>query len=89
MQAAHHVGGPGAEGILIAAAHQGLGGQVKHHLRLEGIQSLAQAIQIGEDDDFLAFQIFIAETASFDLGDADEIFERGVFSRLIRRECQL
>lgn len=34
MQGAHHIGSPGAERILVATPHQGLGGQVQRHLRL-------------------------------------------------------
>ena len=56
MAGAEHIGLPGLQRFEIAAAHQGLGGQVKHHLRLEGIQPLAQAIQIGQIGPFIAPQ---------------------------------
>ena len=56
MAGAEHIGLPGLQRFEIAAAHQGLGGQVKHHLRLEGIQALAEAIQIGQIGPLIAPQ---------------------------------
>ena len=53
MDRAHHIGGPGGRGLGVAAAHQGLGGQVQHKLRAgfghelihqDGIANVAEAM---------------------------------------------
>ena len=45
IDAALHVGGPGAQWILMAAPHQRLGRQVKHHLRLASLHDLSQGLR--------------------------------------------
>jgi len=51
VQAALHVGGPGAKRVAVAATHQRLGCQVKHHLRLAGLHDLDQRLRFANVGD--------------------------------------
>ena len=48
IQAALHIGGPGAERIAVAAAHQRLGRQVQHHLRLAFASDRIQGLRVAD-----------------------------------------
>jgi len=51
MQAAHHVGRPGAEWIGIAVPYQWLCRQMQHHIRLSLLDQLLEGCQVGQISD--------------------------------------
>ena len=56
IQAALHIGGPGAERIAVAAAHQRLGRQVQHHLRLACAADRRQGLRVADVHQMVSLQ---------------------------------
>ena len=50
IQRPHHIGGPGAEGIEVAAAHQGLGRKMQHHLGIGCRHKRSQGVGVTDVD---------------------------------------
>ena len=48
IQGPLHVGAPGAQGICVAAPHQGLGTEVEHHLRFGFVHRSNQGFRISQ-----------------------------------------
>ena len=53
MQAAHNVGGPGAQWIPVAAPYQGLGSQMDHDLRLRPEHQNLEGLEVGKIADLV------------------------------------